>query len=101
MKNNTVENKEKKVTKAEVLSISVNSKEILTLEEAAFYMGYKAKYIYQLKHQGKIRALPKRRKRSKLFFEKKELEQYLRHENVEYEDFEKEVLASWQKNKKA
>lgn len=101
MKNTSTERQEKKVTEAQLLSILVNSKEILTLEEAAFFMGYTPKYIYQLKHQGKIRALPKRSKRSKLFFEKTELERYLRLENEEYNDFEDKIRDCWQKTKKA
>jgi prophage regulatory protein len=52
-------------------------KSILTVEELAVYSGYKPKYIYKLVHEFKIPFHKTQAGGSKLFFEKKAIDEWL------------------------
>lgn len=84
------------------LAAAIAVKNILSIEEAAFFLGYQPDYIYQLKYNGEIKALPKK-KRGKLYFLKTDLEDYMTSKNVnvsaEDTDLEREILTKWNKKK--
>ena len=81
-----------------LLSLSVKS--IYSLSEAALFLNLEEKYLYQLKFHGKLKA-HKKPNQKKLYFLKKDLEEYLISQSTEdqesIEDFENEIKSNWQK----
>lgn len=57
----------------------IGSKETLTVEEAALYIGYKVKGLYTLTSQKRI---PHYKKNGKLYFDKQELDQWMKDKKV-------------------
>lgn len=60
----------------------IGSKETLTIEEAALYIGYKVKGMYTLTSQKRI---PHYKKNGKLYFDKQELDAWMKANKVKTE----------------
>ncbi len=70
---------------------AISSKEILTIDEASTFTGYSKSYLYKLNCMGSVPTYSAS-KGSKLFFKKKELEEWLTsHKKISSIDIENEV----------
>lgn len=78
-------------------------KDVLTIEEASVFTGLKADTLRQYVHKKKIGAYkPGRGKSAKLYFEKSELEKYMRGNRIESnEDLESRAATHSFLNRKA
>lgn len=91
---------QKKFNETIIQLLSLEIKPFYSKEEAALFLNLEPEYLYQLKHQGKIKAYKKEGQR-KLYFKKEDLVNYIisSSQNQEDEDFENEIVNHWNKER--
>ncbi len=71
---------------------AISSKEVLNVEEASIFTGYKKSYLYKLSSEGSDLPVYSKCKGAKLFFKKSELEQWVTgYKKTKVSDVEEQI----------